>query len=129
MREAMLTGTDCWSWWQTRRLRYNIALASAGVAAYATAAVLHLAFGQPLWLTFGEAASETLSLGVGYLVLMGFANIFYLLGPLAESLVRPADPDRFRQSAFGMGFWGSVALPFLFPALALAALIGGNGTP
>ena len=39
---------------------------------------------------------------------------------------RPADVAAFRRSAFALGFWGSVAVPFLLPLLNLAFTIGGS---
>jgi hypothetical protein len=66
----------------------------------------------------------TLFLGVGFLILMGAANVCFVLGPIMESLVKPGDPDRFRRTTYAMGLWGSVALPFAFPLIGLATLIG-----
>ena len=56
-------------------------------------------------------------------VVMGLANVCYLLGPGLESSVRPADVDRYRKTAFAMGLWGSLAVPALFPLVQLAMLI------
>jgi hypothetical protein len=116
---------DAWAWWQSRRLRYNLALAAAGAAAYVSAVALHYAFHRPLWWDWRGALGTTLFLGVGFGVVMGVANIFYLLGPAVESWVKPPDPQRFRKTAYGMGFWGSVALPFAFPLVNLAGMLGG----
>lgn len=117
---------DTWVWWQSRRLRYNIALAIAGWAAYGLSTALLYAFNRPMWQDWRGGVSMTLCLGTGFLVLMGAANVFYLLGPAIESLVKPADPARFRRTSHAMGFWGSMALPFVFPAVNLALLIGGG---
>lgn len=117
---------DPWTWWQARRLTYNLALAAAGWISYALALVLHLAFRHPMWRDWQGGISMTLFLGVAYLVVMGMANVLYLLGPAVESWVRPPDPNRFRRAAYGMGLWGSVALPFGFPVINLAALLGGG---
>jgi hypothetical protein len=124
--QPMIPG-DAWAWWQARRLRYNIALASAGWAAYGLDIALFQLFGRPAWRDWQGGLSMTLFLGVGFLVLMGAANICYLLGPLVESLVRPQDIARFRRTAYAGGFWGSVALPFVFPAVNLCMLIGQSG--
>jgi hypothetical protein len=116
---------DAWAWWQSKRLGYNLALAAAGWAAYGLTVALHIGFNQPLWPDWRGAVSMTLFLGIGFLVVMGAANVFYLLGPAIESLVKPTDSGRFRRAAHGMGFWGSMALPFAFPVVNLAALIAG----
>ena len=118
------TSDGAWAWWQTRRLRYNVALGLAGWAAYGLMLALNLAFGQPLWRSLRDGLSTTLFLGIGFLVLMGIANICYLAGPALEAWLRPADTDQFRKSAYALGFWGSIAVPFIAPALNLAVLIG-----
>jgi hypothetical protein len=114
---------EAWVWWQARRLRYNLALALSGLAAYAVFVALFFAFGSPPWKSWQDALSMTLFMGVGFLVLMGAANVCYVLGPIMESLVKPADSVRYRRTTFAMGFRGSVALPFAVPAVALAGLI------
>jgi hypothetical protein len=116
--------TEAWVWWQARRLRYNLALGAAGLAAYALFVGLFYAFGNPLWKRWQDALSMTLFLGVAFLILMGAANVCYVLGPVMESLVKPSDVERYRKTTFAMGFWCSVALPFAFPAIGLANLIG-----
>jgi len=117
---------DVWVWWQSKRLGYNLALAAAGWAAYGANVGLHYGFNHPLWRYWRDAASMTLFLGVAFLVVMGAANVLYLLGPAVESVVKPSNPSRFRRTAYGMGLWGSVALPFVFPLVNLAALVGGG---
>lgn len=117
---------DAWAWWEARRFRYNLALAASGWAAYALTVGLHYAFGHWIWTSWREAAGLTLLLGTGFLVLMFAANVLYLVGAWTESFLAPADVSRFRQSAYALGFWGSVALPFVFPLLNLAFLIAAN---
>jgi hypothetical protein len=117
---------DVWAWWQARRLRYNLALATAGWLAYALNAALFYAFHRPIWRDWQGGLGMTLFLGTGFLILMGVANVFYLLGPAMEAWMKPADPARFRSAAYRMGLAGSVALPFLFPLGNLALLIAGR---
>ncbi len=59
----------------------------------------------------------TLFQGVGYLFMIGVANLCYFIGPLSESIVHPSDPERYRRICFRLGFWFSVSLPFSIPAL------------
>ncbi len=113
-----------WTWWQQRRLRYNLALGAAGWAAYGAALAIAWAFGRPMWRDWQGAMSMTLFLGVAYLILMGAANVCYLIGPALEAWLKPADPTAFRKSAYALGFWGSLALPFAFPLVNVAMLIG-----
>jgi hypothetical protein len=114
---------DTWAWWQARRLRYNLTLGAGGWIAYGLAVGLNYAFGEPVWGSWRNALGMTLFLGTGYLVVMGFANIFYLLGPAVEGWARPKDVCRYRRNAFAMGLWGSLLVPLTFPLVQLAMLI------
>ena len=115
---------DVWAWWQERRLGYNLALAAAGMAAYLLSVGLHYVFGDPVWAVWQDALGFTLFLGTAYLVLMGVANICYLIGPFGEAWLNPADIEGFRRTAYRMGLWGSVALPFVWTLFQLSFLIG-----
>lgn len=117
-----------WDWWQARRLRYNIAVAAAGAAAYALAVAMHYAFGDPIWASAREAIGQTLFLGTLYLAVIGVANVCFLIGPLGEAWLKPADPQSYRRTAFAMGLWGSVALPFLFPLANLSSLVANGAS-
>lgn len=112
-----------WLWWERRRLRYNLGLALAGWAAYVAAWLIGLALGQPMPDDPRQVLSTTLFLGTGFLVVMAGANIAYLAGVLVETIVRPRDVEAYRKRAWALGFWGSIALPFLFPLLVLAATL------
>jgi len=59
----------------------------------------------------------TLFQGIGYLFMIGVANVCYFIGPLSERFVRPAEPERYRHICYRLGFWFSVLLPFTIPAL------------
>ena len=115
--------SDAWVWWQARRLQYNLTLAAGGWAAYALAVGLNYAFGHPVWRDWRGGLGMTLFLGTAYLVVMGMANVFYLLGPTVEGWVRPADTPSYRRTAYAMGRWGSLIVPFSFPLVQLAILI------
>jgi hypothetical protein len=117
-------GADAWNWWQARRLRYNLTLAAGGWAAYGVAVALNYAFGHPVWRDWRGGLGMTIFLGAAYLVVMGFANVCYLLGPAVESWARPADVMGYRRTAYAMGLWGSLIVPAIFPLVQLAALIG-----
>ncbi len=117
---------DTWHWWQARRLRYNLTLAVGGWAAYGAGIALNYAFGHPVWRDWRGGLGMTLFLGVVYLIVMGFANVAYLLGPAIEAWVKPGDVDRYRRNAFAMGAWGSLIVPFSFPLVQLAMLIANT---
>jgi hypothetical protein len=116
--------SDTWTWWQARRLRYNLALAASGVAAYLLALAFFGLFGEVPWDGW---LAGTMVRALAFLVVMGVANICYLIGPLGEAWLKPAEPQRYRDTAYAMGFWGSVALPFVFPLAVLAELIASAG--
>ena len=115
---------DAWRWWEARRLRYNIGLAIAGWSAWGLFAIEMLMF-RSLAEDSTVILSPAIILGQGlvWLVIMGVANILYLLGPFSEMVLRPGQPDDYRRRMFGLGFWGSMAVPFLFPATVLTGLL------
>lgn len=106
-------------WWRSRRLRYNISLAVAGVLAFICYVIVCSTL-LPRVLTLSEikvTAFTTLFQAVGYLFMMGVANILYYLGPLSERVVKPADVEGYREICYRLGFWFSVVLPFSIPVL------------
>jgi len=111
---------DAWTWWEGRRLRYNIGLAASGWLAYFVAIGVAIAMGDPVPDNPREIVSRTLLLGTFYLLVMFAANIAYLAGALVETVVRPRDVQRFRDRAWSLGFRASIALPFAFPLLIFA---------
>lgn len=124
MSATTRTASDGWSWWQARRVRYNVALAGSGMVAYVLTVLISVAFGEPVFATIGEAAGQTIFLGSLFLIVMGIANVCYLLGPFGEAWLRPTDLASYRRTAFAMGLWGSAAAPFLVPLLNLATHLG-----
>ncbi|MFL5296370.1 MAG: hypothetical protein ACJ798_08315 [Phenylobacterium sp.] len=118
---------DAWDWWQARRLRYNLTLAAGGWAAYGLAVGLNYAFGHPVWKDWRGGVGMTIFLGTVYLVVMGFANVFYLLGPAIEGWARPADVAGYRRTAYAMGLWGSLIVPAIFPLVQIAMLVAHSG--
>ncbi|ATQ42066.1 hypothetical protein [Caulobacter mirabilis] len=116
-------GREAWLWWERRRLRYNLGLAVAGWAAYGAVWLTMLGLGEPMPDTPREILSITLFLGTGFLAIMVGANLAYLAGVLTETVVRPVDVEGFRRRTWSLGFWGSIALPFLFPLFVLSAVL------
>ena len=110
------TTASPFAWWNAHRLRYNVALVVAGILAF----ISYVAVGSillPPDADFEVTIFTTLFQGIGYLFMIGVANVFYFLGPLSERIVRPLDPDRYRRVCFRLGLWFSVLLPFSIPAL------------
>lgn len=111
-------------WWEKRRLLYNVGLIFAGVLAFICYVVVCCTL-LPRVLDPSEIkvnSVTTFGQGIGYLFVMGVANICYLLGPLSEWLFRPRDVMRYRHNCYLLGFWFSVLTPFCIPSL-LAILV------
>lgn len=108
------------SWWEQRRLRYNMGLVVAGLLAficYVGAVDRGISAGA---MPGAEITLFTTAFqAIGYLFMMAVANVCYLAGPLSESLVKPTNLDRYRRITYWLGFWFSVLLPFSIPALVL----------
>jgi hypothetical protein len=121
-RDSLFSG-DAWAWWQARRLRYNLTLGAGGWVFYALAVGLNYAFGHPVWKNWRGGLGMTIFLGTVFLVVMGIANVCYLLGPGLEGSVKPQDVARYRRTAYAMGLWGSLAVPALFPLVQFSLLI------
>jgi hypothetical protein len=103
-------------WWSRRRRLYNVVLLIAGFVAFlAYAAVLETRCApvSDVEITIFTIAVQ----GVGYLVAMAIANLFYNLGSWSESRLRPLDVTRYRRWTWGIGVSFSVALPFTIPVL------------
>ncbi len=121
---SLLTGPgiSSFAWWAARRRRYNGGLIAAGTAAFIIYVIVGLTL-LPLDEEFEITAFTLLFQGVGYLVMMGIANVCYYLGPISERLISPKDPEQYRDICYELGFWASVLLPFSVPALlAVSAL-------
>ncbi len=110
--------SDTRHWWESRRWRYNLWLALAGVGAFS----LYCLVCWTLLPRVVPAMDIEITLftilfqGSGYLIAMGLANICYFLGPLLEYLCKPQDPLRFRSTCYFLGTGFSVSLPFCIPA-------------
>jgi hypothetical protein len=113
-------------WWAARRLRYNIALVVAGIAAFATyAAVLgtRCASDPDAEITAFTIAFQSF----GYMLAMAVANVAFNLGRWSETLVRPVNIAGYRTWTWRLGLGFSVALPFTIPALvAISHCRGGR---
>src|SRR5450432_1056510 len=108
------TSTD---WWKNRRRKYNVGLIISGITAF----ILYAILGSLLIAPYDHEFEITLFTigfqGVGYLILMGVANLLYNLGPWADINYNKNNDPKFRQKLFNLGFWFSVCLPFAVPLL------------
>lgn len=111
--------TSPWAWWVKRQVFYNRGLVVAGFLAFIGYVIVCLTL-LPRVLDPSEievSVLTTLFQGVAYLLLMGFANVCYFLGPLSEYVVRPSNVGRYRRVCYWLGFWFSVLLPLSIPVL------------
>jgi hypothetical protein len=107
------TVTSAVVWWGARRRHYNVGLLKAGILA-----LLAYVFVSCTLLPEDATVSETLvSLFFQAIVYFVVGNFCYSIGPLSESVMRPTDPERYRNICYRLGFWFSVLLPFTIPAL------------
>jgi hypothetical protein len=101
-------------WWAQRRRRYNVALLIAGILGFICyAAAVQLCINLKAPGDWEITIFSTFFQGLGYLVMMGVANLCYYLGPQSERLLHPVNIARYRKITFQLGFWFSVLLPRL----------------
>ena len=122
---------SAWSWWEGRRLSYNLALFVTGWVGFAF--LLAISVGgdasalATMWLHNGDdLVGIIIRLGTIYLLYMAAANVLFLLGPLLEALLKPEPVESYRGRAWVMGLLLSVALP-LIAAVNLGLLIWDPG--
>lgn len=73
------------NWWRARRFQYNVGLVVAGIFAF----IAYVAVGSAM-LTGGNfevTVFTTLFQGIGYLFMIGIANVLYFLVPLSERII------------------------------------------
>ena len=106
-------------WWGAKRKHYNIGLVVAGIVAFICYVIAFQIKIDKLGSEAEITIFTTLFQGIGYLIMIGIANICYNLGSVAERIVQPNDINSFRENLFKIGFWFSIALPFSIPVLVL----------
>jgi len=110
---------DVTRWWSERRRKYNKGLVIAGFTAFIAYAVLGELLIAPYDRYFEITLFTTLFQGIGYLFMVLVANLFYNLGPFLDKHFNTKNSNFFRNSLFYLGFWFSVGLPFLIPAMII----------
>lgn len=114
-----LTESQIREWWNDKRYLYNLGLFISGIIAF----VLYVIVGVNLIMPYDEDFEITLFTiffqGIGYLVMIVFANLFYSLGVKHDLNYNKENTDDFRKNLFNLGFWFSVSLPFLAPLIGV----------
>ena len=101
-------------WWEKRRLAYNAIICAGGSVSLAGIAAVSVLNGS------GLAMADVSAVLTGVATILVLANVFYLLGPVTESLahklwgrdVRAIGPHLFRA-----GLIFSVGLTFVLPTI------------
>lgn len=106
-------------WWANRRKKYNKGLVLAGITAFICYAILGSYLIAPYDNEFEITLFTIFFQGVGYLIMMAIANLFYNLGYWADKNFNKDNSEKFRQRLFSFGFWLSCGLPFLIPVLTI----------
>jgi hypothetical protein len=104
-------------WWRQRRWSYNKGLVIAGISAFILYVILASCLIAPHDTDFEITLFTTLFQGIGYLFMMGVANVLYNLGYLVDSRFNTGNNESFRLRLYKMGYWFSFSLPFLIPLL------------
>ena len=104
-------------WWKIKRRKYNIGLVIAGALAF----ISYVIVGETLILPYDDEFEITLLTtffqGVGYLLMIGIANLFYEFGLLFDKKFNKSNSEVFRKRLFNLGFYFSISLPFLIPII------------
>lgn len=122
---------SAWSWWEGRRLTYNITLFVTGWVGFAL--MIALAFGwnaRALGAIWQDSLTDlmvvTARMGMVYLVYIAAANVLFLAGPLLEVVLKPEPVAAYRRRAWRMGLILSTGMP-LIQAVGLGLLLWDPG--
>ncbi|MGV6862657.1 MAG: hypothetical protein ACWA41_12870 [Putridiphycobacter sp.] len=105
-------------WWSRKRKKYNYGLFFSGFISFFCYA-LELEFLIPFDTNSEITLFTLIPQGIGFLVFVGIANIFYDLGAFVENLISPKNKSVFRKMVFSIGFWFSFMIPFCIPLYLL----------
>ncbi|PQJ09664.1 hypothetical protein CJD36_017160 [Flavipsychrobacter stenotrophus] len=111
------------AWWAAKRIKYNIGLVVAGIFAFLCYCLIATYFIAPYEPDFEINGIATFLQGIGYLTMIGVANVFYYLGNFLDRLFNKDNHHQFRVNLFNAGFWFSFALPFLIPLLVFGTYL------
>ena len=104
-------------WWRKKRVEYNIGLIISGILAFILSIIVVefiVMKSEKNWE--GELTIfSILFQGIGYLIMIGIANLFYYLGSVSELIIEPKNPEKYRNLTYSIGYWFSCGIPFLIP--------------
>ena len=103
-------------WWRKKRSKYNIGLIISGIVAFILQiTVVEIVSNESNYLELDMTIFTIFFQAIGYLIMIGIANLFYYLGPISEKIFEPKDSEKYRNTTFKIGFWFSCGLPLLIP--------------
>lgn len=106
-------------WWENYRKQYNIALVVSSIISF----FLYFYFNGSLVVPNQPEIEITIFTlffqAVGFLVMVGIANLLYSLGYLADRSFNKTNSDKFRIRLFYFGTGFCVLLPLTIPTLAV----------
>ncbi len=109
-------------WWNERRGKYNVGLILSGIFAFIIYALV-VKFIVPSRADVEITLFTIVFQGIGYLFMIGIANVFYSLGAIIEKMIEPENVERYRKLTYNGGFWFSCGLPFLIPLILLVTYL------
>lgn len=116
---ANLSKSQIKDWWTERRLYYNVGLIVSGIVAFIVYTILGVTLIMPYDNDFEITLFTIVFQGIGYVIMMLIANLFYSLGNRIDLDLNKENSAKFRKRLFNIGFGFSVALPFLVPIMIL----------
>lgn len=126
-------GNDTWNnkaelrkeWWRKKRLNYNIGLIISGILAFVLSIIIVefvVMKNDKNWE--GEITIFTIIFqGIGFLFMVGIANLFYYLGQVSELIIEPENSEKYRNLTYKIGYWFSCGIPFLIPISLLIEFV------
>lgn len=116
--DATAPASSAWTWWEARRLRYNIGLFIAGWAGFALQ-VAALLMWSP---TPPDLIYPMLWQGLIYVLYMAAANVAFLLGALVEAMLKPHPVQAYRHRAYALGSILAIGLPLIVAGVFAVAI-------
>ncbi|REJ46827.1 MAG: hypothetical protein DWQ53_09710 [Microcystis flos-aquae DF17] len=124
---------SAWSWWEARRLPYNVWLFVAGWVGFALMIVASDGGDvRGLLSVWRYGVSDLLitvgRMGAAYMLYMAAANVMFLAGPILETMLKPESLIAYRRRAWAMGLIVSVGVPLIIAlGMGLALWDPGHG--
>ena len=104
-------------WWSERRRTYNMGLIAAGILSFIAYAILGTILIMPYDNSFEITLFTIIFQGIGFLIMLAVANVFYFLGPFVDRIINKNREEKISRLLFNLGFGFSIFLLFLIPIM------------